>query len=74
MKDIADDYDLNHGDIYQVAARIVIALNPEEEPVLNPRPQDDDLAAVYDELLANCSKFVNHNNNSNNNNNNNNNN
>lgn len=51
VKDVADDRGIDVSDAYELAARLLVALG--EVDGYQPRPNDDDLAAAFDELLAN---------------------
>jgi hypothetical protein len=52
VKDIADSREIDRGEAYELATRVFVALGNGD--LYDPRPEDDDLADVYDELLADC--------------------
>jgi hypothetical protein len=52
MKDIGDRYDFSQSETYELATRVLITL-ADDSPV-NPRPEDENLAAAYDDVLEDC--------------------
>lgn len=52
VKDIADAHDINHAEAYELATRVFVALL--NGGGYDPRPDDEDLASIFDHVLDNC--------------------